>query len=255
METAAIVAVKLALVAPEATVTDDGTVTDALLLVRLTAWPPLGAAAVSVAVQLSVPAPVIDPLVQLSSLSCCCGALVAPRLMLVVNDAPPDDAVSVAVCAVETAAIVAVKLALVSPEATVTDDGTVTDALLLVRLTAWPPLGATAVSVAVQLSVPAPVIDPLVQLRDCAETVPVPLELVVVGLLERLLESLAPPHASRFTERKETRRARKAALCLSRLGAARLSFGETIGFSAFLREWACSKRGKVGSITRACFMY
>ena len=85
--------------------------------------------------------------------------------MLVVNDAPPEDAVSVAVCAVETAVIVAVKLALVAPEATVTDDGTVTDALLLVRLTAWPPLGAAAVSVAVQLSVPAPVIDPLVQLR------------------------------------------------------------------------------------------
>ena len=75
------VAVKLALVAPEATVTDEGTVTAVLLLERLTAWPPLGAAALSVAVQLSVPAPVIDPLVQLSPLTLLCVALATNKLM------------------------------------------------------------------------------------------------------------------------------------------------------------------------------
>ena len=83
--------------------------------------------------------------------------------MAKVADPPPEEPVSVAVCAVVTAAIVAVKLALVAPEATVTDDGTVTAALLLERLTDWPLLPAAALSVTVQLSVPAPVIDALAQ--------------------------------------------------------------------------------------------
>ena len=43
---------------------------------------------------------------------------------------------SVAVCAVLTAATVAVKLALVEPAATVTEDGTVADVELLDRITA-----------------------------------------------------------------------------------------------------------------------
>jgi hypothetical protein len=55
-ETAATVAVKLAEVAPAATVTEDGTVTDEALLARLTAKPPVGAAAVNVTVHESVPA-------------------------------------------------------------------------------------------------------------------------------------------------------------------------------------------------------
>ena len=63
------VAVKLALLAPAATVTEAGTVTAPLLLARLTANPPLAAAVFSVTVQLSVPAAVIDPLAQLSVLS------------------------------------------------------------------------------------------------------------------------------------------------------------------------------------------
>jgi hypothetical protein len=80
-------------------------------------------------------------------------------------DAPPEVAVSVAVVAVETADTVAVKLALVEPDATVTEDGTTTDELLLESVTVWPPLAAAAFSVAVQLSVPAPVIELDVQLR------------------------------------------------------------------------------------------
>ena len=57
-------AVKLALVAPAGTVMDEGTVTALLLLDRLTASPPLPAAAESVTVQASVPAPVMDPWLQ-----------------------------------------------------------------------------------------------------------------------------------------------------------------------------------------------
>jgi len=62
------VAVKPAVVAPAATVTLAGTTTAVLLLARLTARPPLGAAAFSVTVQLSVPAAVIDALAQLNPL-------------------------------------------------------------------------------------------------------------------------------------------------------------------------------------------
>jgi hypothetical protein len=63
------VAVNVALVAPAATVTVDGTVTAELLLVRLTLTPPLAAAAFSVTVHESVPAPVIDDLEQFRALN------------------------------------------------------------------------------------------------------------------------------------------------------------------------------------------
>ena len=52
---------------------------------------------------------------------------------------------------------------------TVTLAGTETAALLLVKFTTMPPEGAAVVNVTLQLSVPAPVIVPLVQLRlGCA---------------------------------------------------------------------------------------
>ena len=54
--TVATVAEKLAEVAPAATVTEEGTVTDEELLANVTANPPVGAAADSVTVQASVPA-------------------------------------------------------------------------------------------------------------------------------------------------------------------------------------------------------
>jgi hypothetical protein len=60
--------VKLAVVDPAATVTEAGTMTAVLLLARFTVKPPLAAAALSVTVQPSVPAPVIGPLLQLSPL-------------------------------------------------------------------------------------------------------------------------------------------------------------------------------------------
>jgi hypothetical protein len=66
--TAIAVAVKLALVAPAAIVTDAGTVTALLLLARVTAVA-LVAAEVSVTVHASVPAPVSDPLLHISALS------------------------------------------------------------------------------------------------------------------------------------------------------------------------------------------
>ena len=114
----------------------------ALLLPGLTANPPVGAAPLSVIVQWSVPAPVIDELAQLSPLST--GALVPTRLESFscrskASSTPPALATRVTVCAVVTAETSAVKLADVDPPATVADAGTATAVLLLARLTAIPP--------------------------------------------------------------------------------------------------------------------
>lgn len=62
-------AVKLALLAPAATVTEAGTLTSELLLDRPIVNPPLAAGVFTVTAQLSVPEPVIELLVQLSAVS------------------------------------------------------------------------------------------------------------------------------------------------------------------------------------------
>jgi hypothetical protein len=77
----------------------------------------------------------------------------------------PAPAVNVAVCTELTEETVAVKLAEVEPGATVTVAGKTTAALLLARLTTNPPLGAAALNVTAQPSLPPPVMDPKVQLR------------------------------------------------------------------------------------------
>jgi hypothetical protein len=69
VETAATVAVKLALVAPSATVTDAGTATAESLLVRLAVNPPLSAAMLRVIVHAFAPEPVMDDWAQLSAVS------------------------------------------------------------------------------------------------------------------------------------------------------------------------------------------
>jgi hypothetical protein len=63
------VAEKAALVAPDAIVTEAGTVTAELLLDSATANPPLGAAPLNVTVQASVPAPVYEAVLQERALS------------------------------------------------------------------------------------------------------------------------------------------------------------------------------------------
>ena len=68
---------------------------------------------------------------------------------------------------------------------------------LLARFTANPPLAAAAFSVTVQLSVPAPVIDPLVQLNALNTGRPVPLRLITVEVpLEELLVNVNEPEAA-----------------------------------------------------------
>jgi hypothetical protein len=106
----------------------------------------------------------------------------------------PTVAVSVADSAEFTGEIFAVKLALVAPAATVTEPGTVTNELLLARLTANPPLAAAVLSVTVQLSVPDPMIDPLVQLSPVSPGTPVPLRATTIDVpFEELLVSDSCP--------------------------------------------------------------
>lgn len=78
-------------------------------------------------------------------------------------ETPPEAAVSVAVWLLATAEMTAENPVLVAPAGTVTEAGTTTALLLLVRVTVDPPLGAAAVRVAVQGSVIEPVMDRLVQ--------------------------------------------------------------------------------------------
>ena len=92
---------------------------------------------------------------------------------------------------------VAVKLPVEDPAATVTLAGTVTAELLLARLTANPPVAAAAFSVTVQLSVPAAVIDPLVQLNALSTGTPLPLRLITVDVpVEELLVKVNEPEAA-----------------------------------------------------------
>lgn len=83
---------------------------------------------------------------------------------------------------------VAVNEALVKPAATVTVAGTAIALLLLPRLAVTPPLGAAAFKVTMQLSVPEPVIVPLLHVSPLNTGTPVPLRLTTaVGFEEALL--------------------------------------------------------------------
>lgn len=83
--TAETVAVNPALLEPAGTVTEAGTATALSLLDRLTASPPVPAAAVRLTVQMSLPGPVIDAWVQVSLLSTPGAASPVPlRLMIAV---------------------------------------------------------------------------------------------------------------------------------------------------------------------------
>ena len=108
-----------------------------------------------------------------------------------VLETPPALAVKVTACAVETDDTVAVNPALLALAGTSTVAGTVTAALLLVRDTLKPPLPAGPLSVTVQASLPAPVIDALLQdsaLKVAATAVPVPVRpITAVPLVEEVL--------------------------------------------------------------------
>ena len=144
----AAVALKVAVVAPAATVTEAGTVSNALLLASVTVEPPAGA---------------VWPSVTVHALTALCPRLVrlharsdtstgATRLIVAVFELVPRVAVTVALWLLAIVAVaVALKFAVVAPEATVTDAGTVSEALLLASVTLDPPVGAVWPSVTVQV--------------------------------------------------------------------------------------------------------
>ena len=146
--TAAAVAVNDLVLAPANTTIGDGTVKLALLLATATEAPPLGAAAVSVIVQVEVPAPVREAGLQASALSC---AEAGVRLTAAVVEVPFAVAVMVTGVVAATVPAVAAYVAIELPAATVTEAGTVRTALLPETATSSPPEGAPLFSVTVQV--------------------------------------------------------------------------------------------------------
>lgn len=164
MLTAEAVAVNEALVDPAVTVTDEGTETTLVLLASATANPPEPAAPVSETEHASETFPVKELLLHVNPLreaAAATGFSWREKVWVTL----PSEAVSVAVCEDVTAETVAVNVALVAPAATVTEEGTETAALLLLKETVKPGWLAAAVSVTVQASVPEPVRELLLQLR------------------------------------------------------------------------------------------
>jgi hypothetical protein len=142
------VAVKVAVVAVAATVTDAGTVTaEVALLERVTVEPPVGAALESVTVQVVVEEAVRVVLVHCKEVRVIGAVTVKVAVLL----APLRVAVMVGAWSEVTAAAVAVKVAVVAAAATVTDAGTVTaEVALLETVTVEPPVGVALDSVTVQ---------------------------------------------------------------------------------------------------------
>lgn len=143
---------KVALVAPAGTVTLAGTVAALLLLDSVTPNPPAGAAAVNVTVPWAdAPPTTLVGLTDTAESDAAggggAGGVTVSAAVLV---APPYAPVIVTGVDVPTALVVIVNVALVAPAATVTLAGGVATAVLLLdSVTAAPPAGAGAVSVAV----------------------------------------------------------------------------------------------------------
>ena len=118
----------------------------------------------------------------------------APRLIVRLFVVSPTSAVSVAVCAVSTAAMGAEKVTVLVPAATVTEEGTVTAVELLDRLTTWPPAGASALRIILQLPTALPVYNRLLQPTLLGTACPVPLSVIVdVVPVEELLVRVSAP--------------------------------------------------------------
>jgi hypothetical protein len=185
MLTAATFAVNVAVVAPAATVTLPGTDTALLLLARVMPIPPDKAAELTETVHLVVPVPVNEVLPHESPLTEGVATVVADALFSLIEvdfEIDPCFAVSVTVCDDLTADTLARKLAVLAPEETVTEEGTVTAVLLLARLTIMPVLAAAELNVTVHLSEPDPVIDALAQLRLESDAVLAPLPCSLTAL-------------------------------------------------------------------------
>jgi hypothetical protein len=144
------VAVNVAVVVPDATVTEAGTVRSTLSLASVTGAPPDRAAWLSVTVQVLMSLwfrlvgrhPRLDTSTEVR------------RSIVAVFGPAPSVAVRVALWSLGMLAFaVALKVAVVAPDATVTEAGTVRRTLLLDSVTLAPPERAVCVSVTVQVLV------------------------------------------------------------------------------------------------------
>jgi len=136
--------VNVPVVAPAATVAVAGTVAEVELEVRLTVCPPVAAGPLRVIVPVEDDPP--DTVAGLSDTVVTTGAVID---RLAVEEMAPTVAVIVAEAFAETADVVTVKVPVVAPAATVTEAGTVALVLFEARVTTVPPVGAAALSVTV----------------------------------------------------------------------------------------------------------
>lgn len=150
--TAEVVAVKVAEVAPAATVTEAGSAAALELSLRVTAAPPVGAGPFSVTVPVELLPPTTVVGLKLNA-EITGGTTVRVAVLL------PCELLAVMVTAVDapTAEVVMVKLALVEPAATVTEAGTVAALELSLSETVAPPVPAAAARVTVPVELVPPV--------------------------------------------------------------------------------------------------
>jgi len=145
------VAVKLAEVAPDTTMTDEGTLRAPALLEIETAAPPAAAAFDRLTVQVEAPPDDRLPGAQPTEVTSVGATSEREAVWKVLSKL----AVTVAVRSVEMVPAVAVKPAEVAPEGTVTDSGTLSAPTLLFSETTAPPAPAALDKVTVQADVPA----------------------------------------------------------------------------------------------------
>jgi hypothetical protein len=151
-DTGDVVTANVALVLPAGTVTDAGTVAAALLLPRDITIPPTGAGPLRVTVPVEPLPPSTLVGLRLNELKA--GGFTVNVAVRVVE---PKTAVIVTPVEAATGIVVTVKVAVVFPADTVTDEGTVAAALLLLSEISAPPAGAApfSVTVPVELTPPA----------------------------------------------------------------------------------------------------
>jgi hypothetical protein len=144
------VAENLAVVAPEAMVTEAGAVSNWLLLETETARPPVGAAALAVTVHVLTAPEDKDSGEHVRRLT----VTVAAKLIQALTVTPLAVAVTVAVLLLGIVPAETRKPAVLLPAGTVTEAGVDNSALLSARVTTIPPVGAAVFRVTVQVPTP-----------------------------------------------------------------------------------------------------